>query len=937
LFGREAERTRIKGLLARAEDGPVGIAIEGSAGIGKTTVWRDALAGARRCGYRVLVAAPSEADAALAFSGLGDLLDGLSVDVLNRLPDPQRRALSAALFLSDASEAPESLDALPRAVLSVLRDLAADLTVVVAIDDEQWLDRASARVLAFALDRVREERVCLLLSRRARSEGPLWTEARDRFAPGVEVVELAGVDMETTQRLLATVLESKIPRRVLRRVHEISGGNPLYVLALGAELEHTGASTNDWRGLRIPTTLTEAITQRLERARPGAEAPLFAVAALADPTLSVLTAALDGFEVDDLGHAVTAGVIEIAGERVRFTHPLLASVHYASVPARERHELHLRLARAVADAEERALHLALGTAEPDERVARELEHAAELAARRGAPEAAAELLEHASRLTSPSEDARRQSRTVTAAEQHYLAGDSERVRELLERLLLEQPGGPISARARLRLALVRTDDFEFGAAMLDQAIVEAGDDDRLRAQIEVVRVDLAANVGDYGGKVRHGEAAVASAERLGEPGLLASALAALGEGLFYGGQGLRRDLFERAIELERSTTEAGPTYYLPSTTYGTLLRLENDLDGARPLLERALARARRRGEEGADLIPLLVRLARLESDAGNPAASDRWLAQAAEAARQHVNDEMDCWLAHVEGEIAASRGQLDRARVRADEAMRLAVASGDAQMQRDSDVLLANIELLGGESDLAHQRLRPRREWAIAHGPWYLGWHTLPLWSSDIEALIGLDRGDDAQRVLDDLLERALAYPNPHALAITKRCEGLVLSARGELATAIDSFDMALAEHGRRLLPLELGRTLLEKGSIERRAKRKSAAKNTLERALVVLETADAAIWAARARDELGRIGLRRPAIAQGLTPAQKRVAELAAAGATNREIAQTLYMSRRTVESHLTMIYRQLGVRSRAELAAAHAATTDTDDPDTIGPLATG
>ena len=137
--------------------------------------------------------------------------------------------------------------------------------------------------------------------------------------------------------------------------------------------------------------------------------------------------------------------------------------------------------------------------------------------------------------------------------------------------------------------------------------------------------------------------------------------------MFNRGHGIRHDLFERAIELERSAGEAIPTYYLPSTTYGTLLRIENDLDAARPLLEQAVARARRRGEEGGDVMPLLVRLAWLESEAGNPAAADRWLAKAEEAARLHVNDEMDSWVAHAKGEIAASRGQLDQARLGAEE------------------------------------------------------------------------------------------------------------------------------------------------------------------------------------------------------------------------------------------------------------------------------
>ena len=127
--------------------------------------------------------------------------------------------------------------------------------------------------------------------------------------------------------------------------------------------------------------------------------------------------------------------------------------------------------------------------------------------------------------------------------------------------------------------------------------------------------------------------------------------------------------------------------------------------------------------------------------------------------------------------------------------------------------------------------------------------------------------------------------------------------------------DAAIAQHTLRLLPLELGRTMLEKGTLERRAKRKSAAKQSLEKSLTVLEQLGAEMWIARARDELGRIGLRRAAISEGLTPAQRRVAELVLAGMSNREIADKLYMSLRTVEAHLTKVYREFGVKSRAQL----------------------
>ena len=225
-------------------------------------------------------------------------------------------------------------------------------------------------------------------------------------------------------------------------------------------------------------------------------------------------------------------------------------------------------------------------------------------------------------------------------------------------------------------------------------------------------------------------------------------------------------------------------------------------------------------------------------DAGNPAASQRWLAEASEAASQQMNEEMDSWVADCRSEIAAHQGRLEQARSYVEEVLRLAKGNGDLQMQRDGDVLLANIDLWGGEPEAAHRRLEPWRDRTVTHGPWYMGWIMLPLWSSDIEALIALDRLDEAQQVLDDFLERALAYDNPHGRAVARRCEALLLAARGELARAIDAMDAALAEHAQRPLPLEIGRTLLEKGSISgarsarprpsRRSSRRSQCSNRL-------------------------------------------------------------------------------------------------------------
>ena len=234
---------------------------------------------------------------------------------------------------------------------------------------------------------------------------------------------------------------------------------------------------------------------------------------------------------------------------------------------------------------------------------------------------------------------------------------------------------------------------------------------------------------------------------------------------------------------------------------------------------------------------------------------------------------------------------------------------------------LAAVELLEGQPAAAHARLKEQREWmrSIGFGP--AGYGRAKVWWLDVEALIALGSLDEAEDVLSELWDRAEACRSDNLRAIARRSEGMLVAARGDLATAIDMMDDAVAAHLRRPRPYEHGRTLLEKGSLQRRAKRKSAAKQTLEDSLEILEPLGAQILVSRARDEISRIGFRRAAVTEGLTPAQTRVAELVVAGSSNGEIALELHMSLRTVESHLTRIYQEHGVKSRTQLIAAMAA----------------
>jgi DNA-binding CsgD family transcriptional regulator len=251
-------------------------------------------------------------------------------------------------------------------------------------------------------------------------------------------------------------------------------------------------------------------------------------------------------------------------------------------------------------------------------------------------------------------------------------------------------------------------------------------------------------------------------------------------------------------------------------------------------------------------------------------------------------------------------------------------ATADAQevLNRRSDEPLHEIlarsalglaELSLGNAASANEHLE--RAWQI-HQSWGIGEPAMFLFVADyVEALIETGEFQAASEILDWLEERGQALDRPWALAVSARYRGLMAAADGEFQRAFASLNQALKEHERLHMPFELGRTMLVLGTVRRRAKQKRPARVVLEEALAIFERLGARLWVDKARAELARIGGRRSAAGQ-LTEAETRVAKLAAAGRTNREIADALFMSVRTVEGHLSHAYAKLGVRSRTELA---------------------
>lgn len=205
-----------------------------------------------------------------------------------------------------------------------------------------------------------------------------------------------------------------------------------------------------------------------------------------------------------------------------------------------------------------------------------------------------------------------------------------------------------------------------------------------------------------------------------------------------------------------------------------------------------------------------------------------------------------------------------------------------------------------------------------------------------LEALISLGELDRAERLIDQLERQGRELERAWALASGARCRALLLAARGDLAGSGAAASRALAEFERLEMRFDCARTLLVKGVSERRAKKRARAKTSLEEALAEFERLGAALWAERARSELGRADWRRTSDGE-LTVTEQRVAELAAGGLTNREVAAALFVSAKTVEANLARIYRKLGIRSRAELGARMNSAASAERKAAVGTTGLG
>jgi DNA-binding CsgD family transcriptional regulator len=902
VFGRDDELASLDDFI-RAPSGPAALAVEGEAGIGKSTLWLAGAQLARGRGFGVLNARPAEAEQGFAHCGLGDLLEPVAGEVLPELPPPRRRTLEAALLMEEHDGVVDARE-IAVALRSALTVLAAVRPLLVAIDDIQWLDPSSAHALEFALRRLTREPVLVLVARRVGSgfDGP---RLEDVLA--AKRLQVGPLSLGAIQSVVQAQLGLTFARPTLLRIHETSGGNPFYAVKLARAL---GTDVDPTRPLPVPESLEGLVRSRLEQLPERARPSLRLVAALGRAKPTLLHQA--GVDDDALEPALDAGVLVLEGGVIRFAHPLLASVLYQNLSGAERRRAHGLLGALVVDPLARARHLALAAVAPDSEVARDLDAAAALASARAAPIAAAELAEHALRLTPHVDDERAHRRTVAAARAQLAAGDLPRAVALARELAAHAVHGPWRAESLLLLADVEDGGGGFmrGAsrhdmarwhAVLREALDEAGGEPALQARIHGRLCRSALYTKDTDAAERHARASLELADALGDAAASARALGELATVRSFAAEPDALALAEAACERARSSGDED-AMLSSHLNHIRLLSETGRLAAARSALGRLEQEWGKRSE--AVTVWLASSRSILEFHAGN------FRLGAASARRHHrlaseYGWDDPAWLWDVAAH-AVHRGEFEEARAIAEEGRKVPIL-----VRAASECVLGWIALWSGDAQAAVRHFEEAERVRIEAGqrePSFFWWR-----ADYVEALLELGRLHDAASLLNSWEADAARLGREHMLAQCLRSRGLLAAARGSVDEALTLLEEAAERHGALGDRYGRARALLALGVQRRRARQKRTARAAIEAALAGFEECGSAVWVEKARSELGSIGGRRRE--QGLTAAERRVAELAAEGRTNREIAAALFLHERTVQTHLSHAYGKLGVRSRTEL----------------------
>jgi DNA-binding CsgD family transcriptional regulator len=866
LVGRGAELRRLRALLAGLREGRGGAQrVLGAPGVGKTALL-DALA-TEATGLTVLRATGVEHEAELPHAALDELLHPLGTD-------------AAALDASD-----------PVALLRVLgTTLAAAAPVLVLVDDLQWLDDGSRLAVGYLARRAPRLGIGVVAVWSQRGEEPdPW--------PGVadwELAELARRDAVGLARAGGVV------PLVAEALVDALGGNPLALVEAPASLT---AAQRAGRAL-LPEPLP--VGERLRRAYGARLAQL--APATRDALLRAACGAAAGETAPALEEAEDAGLVRL-GDGVAFSHPFVRSaVYHAATPA-QRRAAHRAIADHVPEPE-RSWQLALAAPGPDEALAGQLERLAGQALANGAPGSAGRILERAARLSPAPADGER--RLLGAAVHLTVAGRPARARALLEELLprvrdpraradvqllrgvtMAQAGAPREALTLMEAeaARIEPEDPARASALLVQACVallDQGPVDRLGALAERAR-DLAPA----------GAAVIPTA-------VLAEMQVVLG----------RTDEARRLLALvEPAVRDWDPT--LPGHEIVTLVGLARlwlgDHDDAEALLVPLVDANRAIGAVSTLALPLTI-LASLHIRRGAFATAAATAEEALDIAEAGLGGFTLVLAAAAVAMVAAHRGDEATCRAAAARAIEVGGPLDSVSAVACAWQALGMLELSRGDVVAAEPALRRALTLSRAHG----GRNPALLFTQPdlLEALLRQGRTVEPAELLAELAEGAERTGGPWARAVTARYRALL-----EPDADVDALLAgALAAHAAQPMPFEEARTRLVVGERLRRERRRVDAREQLEAARAAFEAMGCALWERRAATELAATtattAIEPGDGAEPLTARERDVCALVAAGRTNREVAAELFLSPRTVEHHLRLAYRKLGVRSRTELA---------------------
>jgi DNA-binding NarL/FixJ family response regulator len=889
VVGRDAELERVHAFVAGVSSGPRALVIRGEPGIGKTTLWHAALERCRRAGFTILSARPGEEEMPLALGGLIDLFERVAPDVRAWREEPD--AFSRA-----------------RAVLESLRRVAERAPSVVAIDDVQWLDEGTAHALRYALRRLESLPVGVLATARPGGHDPLRLSSALESGR-IDTIPLGPLGLDALRRVVAAVVSS-ISRPALRRIHEVSGGNPLYAIELARGLEGEDRSGGPGEPLALPDSLQAAIARRLE-AVPAELIPLLeAVSALGVGALGALREVMGDADVEgQLAQAERHGLLVLDEDlQARFSHPLIGSAVYGRIGPLPRRALHRRLADLAMDPDVRARHLAMSTDDPDRDAAALLEAAADRAHDRGSSDLAAEFAGHSLRLT-PLDDPEAARRRALAEIVHLAAaGEASRARALAERLVARTPPGPARAEVLVQWFRVGNDDLAEGDDLLARAVKEAGEDDRLRGRVlDILGWLRGAYRGDLRSGIECAREAVTLATRVGDPDLELLASGHLGHLAALAGAPMP-ELMDRALALSE---RVGPPRLGggPRAWRAKQLLWSGDIGTARSLFRGALTAG-----EGNELERphRLYDLALLECAAGNLAEAEDLVRKGVEAALDAEDPDAEWWLCYPLALVQSWLGRSDDARATAARLIEWGDRRGGLPGTARARSVLGILALSEDDAAGAARELSAGTDaldrWGLGHPG------ALPVLPDAVEALARSGDLPAAASLQGRLEEQAAALDQPWTWAAVERCRGVLSLAAGEPDAAVARLESSAAAFDSLGFRPDAARAVLGRGRALLRSGRRTAAADALADARGRFEAMGAALWEARAAEELERAA---PGRTTGtLTSTERRVASLVGRGMKNREIAAALFMGVATVEAHLTRIYRKLDIRSRSDLA---------------------